>query len=210
MGRIRSWLEWSIKNWFVFTAPAILLVIFAAGGHLMPILADAPDNLTVQDESLNETEIEVLVHERVNEVRGNHSRPLIRHDATLRTIASRYSEQMATEGFFAHESPNGQTLEDRYTAAGYDCSVQTEDGYVGGAENIYYTYAFTSVTTENGSAYYETESEIATAVVEGWMDSKPHRNLLLADYWRSEGIGVYVTEKSDGDGRVVYVTQNFC
>lgn len=210
MGRLRAVVEWLLKRWFIFTAPAIMLFLLAAGGHLGPVLADAPDNLTVDDRTLNESQIEVLIHERVNDVRGNHSMPLIEHDPALRAIASGYSEQMATNGFFDHESPTGQTVEDRYDAAGYDCRVNTDDGFVGGAENIYYTYAFTEVATENSSAYYETESEIANAIVEGWLNSPPHREIILEEYWQNEGIGVYIVDNPTGDGEKVYVTQNFC
>ena len=37
------------------------------------------------------------------------------------------------------------------------------------------------------------------------MNSSGHRSNILADAWRNEGIGIYVTDEGK-----VYATQNFC
>lgn len=167
---------------------------------------------TTSPSGIDADRVEVLVHQRVNEVRSNRGLRTLSHDSRLRGIASDYSERMGTQGFFSHESPSGDTFEDRYEAASYDCRVEVgSDRYVTGAENILYTYANTEVQLDNGSVeQYDTESELADAIVRSWMNSQGHRENILKPYWRNEGIGVYIFDNPDGPGKKVYATQNFC
>ncbi len=50
---------------------------------------------------------------------------------------------------------------------------------------------------------YMTMEEIASRIVDGWMDSPGHRQNILETSYDKEGIGVVADER-------VYVTQNFC
>jgi uncharacterized protein YkwD len=47
-------------------------------------------------------------------------------------------------------------------------------------------------------------TELAERVVDGWMDSPGHRENILTNQFKGEGIGVY--SRPDG---TVFVTQNF-
>lgn len=162
-------------------------------------------------QNLSADRVETLVHERINEIRANRSLRTLDHDSQLREIASKYSKRMATEGFYSHTDPRGNNFEDRYAAAGYNCRVQISDNrYATGAENIMQTYAFANVETEDGIEEYDSEKELANAIVEAWMESSGHRKNILQSYWRNEGIGVYIVENPDGEGKLVYATQNFC
>lgn len=164
------------------------------------------------DSGFDADRVEVLVHQRVNEIRSNRGLNTLTHDTRLRTIASDYSERMATEGFYSHRSPSGETFEDRYEDAGYNCRIDVgSNRYVTGAENILYTYAETDVQLDNGSVQqYDSESELANAIVRSWMNSADHRETILERYWRNEGIGVHIIDNPDGPGKKVYATQNFC
>ncbi len=144
--------------------------------------------------------LERLVHEAVNEERQAQGLSRVDFDPELAAIARYHSRDMAREDYFAHVSPEGETLSDRYGLFGYDCYISTGAlTYTKGGENIYYT-SFV------GTSY--TETEIAERTVTGWMESPSHRENLLRSYWEQEGIGVWVQEE---DGRThVYVTQNFC
>ena len=145
-------------------------------------------------------ELERLVHQEVNERRDAHGLNELAFDDDLREVARYHSRDMAEADYFAHTAPDGETLGDRYQRFEYECRVPMGDGrYATGGENIFMT-AY--------SGYTYSEAAIANRIVEGWMESPGHRENLLRDYWRAEGIGVSVTER---DGRtVVYVTQNFC
>ena len=152
--------------------------------------------------SLNRTEIEYAVHERVNDRRTDHEVGTVGFDDDLREVARYHSRDMAEEGYFAHESPDGKTLGDRYRQFDYDCRVPTDDGrYATGGENLY--------MIEFPTGAYD-EEEIAEEAVEGWMNSEGHRENMLADHWENQGIGVVVIEIEDEDAVAVYVTQNFC
>jgi uncharacterized protein YkwD len=106
---------------------------------------------------------------------------------------------MAQQGFFAHESPSGETFQDRYDQFGYNCRVPTGDGrYATGGENIWMMTASTEPSAD----------VIASNAVRGWMESPSHRRNILRPYWDDMGIGVYILETG---GRVeIYATQNFC
>lgn len=163
------------------------------------------------NESLNATKTERLIHVKINEERSERGLSQLDHNPELRSIASEYSKSMATEGFYGHTSPSGETFEDRYQDAGFSCRVKiSETRYATGAENILYTFAYTNVRDNGETERYQSEEEVADAAVEDWMQSEGHRENILREYWDTEGIGVYVTENPEGPGKKVFVTQNFC
>ena len=51
---------------------------------------------------------------------------------------------------------------------------------------------------------YRGVNAIASATVDGWMNSPGHRANILTSYFQSTGIGVAIS------GNEVYLTQNFC
>ena len=158
---------------------------------------------------LNRSRLEYAVHERINDVRENHGLPPLRFDTELRGPARYHSREMAKNGYFAHESPSGETVRDRYERFDYECRVPTSGGrYATGGENIALTWYEEPVRTDNGTAYYSSVDGLAEGAVRQWMNSPGHRENLLREFWRNEAIGVAVT---DVDGKTaVYLTQNFC
>lgn len=98
-----------------------------------------------------------------NAERSRAGRVPLTVDARLTAAAQAHSTDMATRGFFAHESPSGASVSDRVTAAGYSYSVV--------AENI--------------AAGQRTPDD----VVAGWMDSPGHRANILNPEVRQVGVG---------------------
>lgn len=155
---------------------------------------------TQQPSSLDRTRLEKAVHEEVNSVRADNGLSTLDFDSDLRQIARYHSDDMATNEYFAHDSPSGETMADRYDRFGYNCRVQVSSNrYATGGENIY---------TTRYSGLSLSEREIAEMTVSSWMESPGHRENLLRGYWQNEGIGVAIS--SDGGGTEIYVTQNFC
>jgi uncharacterized protein YkwD len=153
----------------------------------------------------NETEIETLIHEEVNERRAARGKDNLSFSPALQEIADGHSEDMAARGYYDHQSPDGDDFTDRYAAAGYDCHVNNPDGVdSGGAENIDKTYVDKPVLVDGREVTYTTEQAAATGVVNQWMNSTEHRKILLKDYWNVEAIGIAV------NGTELYATQNFC
>ena len=130
--------------------------------------------------------VEQAAHEVVNDYRRDHNRSPLNYDAGIATIARDHSKNMATTGFFSHADPAGNDVVDRYDAASYS--------YTMAGENIAKRYP----KAGQGS------TSIAEDIVEGLIDSPPHRENILDSSFSAEGFGIY----QDDDG-TLYATQNF-
>jgi hypothetical protein len=105
----------------------------------------------------------------------------------LSSASTGYSQRMVAQGFFAHESPDGGTLVDRLTGAGY---LGDDDPWLVG-ENIGWG-----------------QGGLATprSMVSAWMDSPGHReNLLSADY-TEVGLGLALGTPVDQSWGATYTT----
>ncbi|MEA2248613.1 MAG: hypothetical protein QOH46_3142 [Solirubrobacteraceae bacterium] len=102
----------------------------------------------------------------------------LRDAAPLRTAARRFSADMVARRFFDHVSPNGTTVSSRVRLAGYRnmSSVGENIGWGTGA--------------------------LATpaAIVRAWMDSPPHRAVILNGRFREAGVGVTPGSPLDAAG----------
>lgn len=132
-------------------------------------------------------ELEQTIHEQVNHRRRSQGLEALPFDHHLAGIARAHSRDMVHRDFFAHESPDGTTPADRYRRMGHDPRPA--------GENISKRFPTAGSSID----------EIATRVVEGWMNSQGHRENILKSNWRSEGIGVF--RATDG---AIFVTENFC
>jgi uncharacterized protein YkwD len=154
---------------------------------------------------INETKTERLIHQEINQRRQSHGLARLDYDGDLASIAEGHSGDMAQDGYFSHESPEGHGIEYRYQEAGYECRIDVGQRYLTGGENIAQTYVFTELATEGGESYLDSEEELARSVVNQWMNSTGHRENILTPEFRNEGLGVVITEDD-----TVYATQNFC
>jgi len=172
-----------------------------------PDVGDTPDD---PGTGLNETQIERAVHQFVNQKRTERGLQSISYDTDLAAVARYHSQDMAIEQYFAHTSPDGETMLNRYERFGYQCRVSTGgNSYLTGAENIAYRYAYQTYQSDRGLVSHDgNETAIAQGIVTEWMNSPPHRENILTPEWNNEGIGIYVVDWSDGVR--VYATQNFC
>jgi uncharacterized protein YkwD len=135
---------------------------------------------------INPSKLEKAIHSATNDQRASRGYGRLAYDTHIAGIARTHSRTMATQGFFAHESPDGSTMMDRYRRANYDGQQA--------AENIAKQYAANTTDTNT----------IATDVVDGWMDSPGHRENILTSGFDVEGIGLY-----QGDDGALFITQNF-
>ncbi len=134
--------------------------------------------LTPADPDLGALEREV--EDRINDVRVEHGESTLARNDTLAAVAREYSCRMAGEDFFAHESPDGDAVDDRILDAGIRFRHVGENlAHLGGIANP------------------------GETAVEGWMESEGHRqNLLRGDYTET---GVGICRGDDG----LYFTQIF-
>lgn len=136
--------------------------------------------------SISPTKVEQAVHTVTNQYRTEHNLPMLSYSGHLSGIALQHSRDMAVREYFDHQSPDGDGTEDRYRA-----HKHSDNSY---GENIAYRQPGPTISV----------IDLAESIVDGWMDSKGHRENILQERFREEGIGVYTT--NDG---TVYVTQNF-
>jgi len=128
---------------------------------------------------------EAAIHEEINAVRTTEGHTALTHRDDLAAVARGHSRDMATRSFFAHENPDGDSVNGRLDAAGVACRAA--------GENI-----------AKREPYAGTPDELADEIVGQWMASPGHRDNILRDRWTAEGIGVYATTDE------VWVTQVFC
>ncbi len=149
---------------------------------------------------LDRPRVERLVHQYVNQERASRGLDELEYNGELVLVAREHGRDMYERDYFAHVSPSGETVRDRYDEAGIRCSTS--------GENIAQTWAFANVRTDAGIEVYETEEALARAIVGQWMNSSGHRENVLRESFSEQGIGIVLV---DVDGRVkVYAVQNFC
>lgn len=118
---------------------------------------------------------------RVNDARRKAGASPLRSNALLDKAAQRHSEDMLARGYFAHENPEGKTVSERATAAGY--------GWRTIGENI-------------------AEGQFSVdEVMDTWLRSPGHRRNILDPDFKELGTGLALG-RSGGTYRVVW-TQAF-
>lgn len=183
-----------------------IMTMIATGGALLYYTeTNAQRELESVLSATDITELEGQVHAKINTERAEHGLNPLRYNPQLVEIARTYSQEMARNNFLSHEDLQGRNFSDRYSDAGFTCAIRDDIYIHGGAENLYLMHVGKKLSPFGSVAEYYTHDEIASEVVDGWMDSSGHRHNILTEYWQSEGIGVAI----DKDGRI-YVTQNFC
>jgi uncharacterized protein YkwD len=122
--------------------------------------------------ALTQVEQELFVGQ--NNERTNAGLPPLQIDPQLVAVARHRAQDMASKGYFAHQSPTGETAFTLLDAAGYT--------YYMAGENI----------ARNNYPL----SEAAAVALSGFMNSAPHRANILHSAYSVVGIGYAVT----GDG----------
>jgi uncharacterized protein YkwD len=137
--------------------------------------------------------LESAVVRELNRVRTARSLPPLRTAPSLRSAARSHTKSMLDFGFFGHDSVDGTAFSERikrfYTNRGW------QSWSVGEA-----LLASRSRATE------------AKAIVAAWMDSPPHREIILSPTWRDVGIGALyapLAPREFGNTETIAVTADF-
>lgn len=177
----------SVSRRMVATVVCLGLVI--GGGAVLATGGSLGDQVPAWNEvspslQLDESSTETMVHESINDARGERDLDRLQADDGLREVARGHSRDMADRGYFAHTSPDGVEPAMRVEQAGIACDD------VG--ENI--------VKLPRGNH----EEPLTEDAVDAWLNSPGHlMNIVDAD-WTRTGVGVHATDNS------VYITQVFC
>lgn len=119
--------------------------------------------------------VEQAIIQRTNNFRQSNKLRAVEPVEHLTQAAGKFAEFMARTGKYGHRA-NGMTPAERAESAGYDyCVVR---------ENIAYR-------TNSGEV---TAKSLIDVFVQGWIDSPPHRENMLADYATDTGVAVATTD----------------
>jgi len=119
--------------------------------------------------------IEQAIIQRTNEFRKSNELSPVKPDESLTQAAKKFAKFMARTGKYGHHA-DGTTPAERAEVEGYDyCVVR---------ENIAYR-------TNSGEVTAESLTEV---FVQGWIDSPPHRENMLANYATETGVAVATTD----------------
>jgi uncharacterized protein YkwD len=122
------------------------------------------------------------IFQLVNRERERAGLSDVQWDAAAATVARRYAERMADQGFFAHVDPDGNTAMQRAERSGLKHWSRI-------GENLFSCDATRGFTT---------------LAVRGWMKSPSHRQNILDPAWTAAGVGM-----AEADDGTIYVVQIF-
>jgi len=117
----------------------------------------------------------------VNSTRARHGLPALRSSARLNVAADQFSADMVARGYFAHVTPEGLSVTDRIRAT----------GYLGGSDD----WALgEDIGWGTGSA------STPASIFRAFMNSPPHRRVILSRDFRQIGVGVAAGVPVAGQG----------
>ena len=127
---------------------------------------------------MRQTALDSRLLVQLNALRAQHGLRPLRLSHRLGAAADRHSLEMANDGYFAHESPNGSAFWKRverfYSSTGY------RSWKVG--ENL----------------IWQSPDLNAPEAMKLWMASPPHRENLLSRSWREVGVSAVSVERGSG------------
>jgi uncharacterized protein YkwD len=160
-------------------------VVGAVALAAVPATASAQEcsNTAPAATALPEPAVRAALRCLVNATRARHGAPAVRPDARLNLAADGHSADMVARRYFAHVTPDGRSLSDRVRATGY--LARSRDWALG--EDI---------------AWGAGSASTPASIFRAWMNSPPHRRVILDREFRELGVGVTrgVPVPGEGDG----------
>jgi uncharacterized protein YkwD len=121
----------------------------------------------------------------LNQERAKHGLRAFRVNRRLTTAATRHVRDMVARGYFSHDTRGGGSFFDRIRRTGYiarTASVSVGEDIAWGSGPL-------------GSAH---------AILQGWMESPPHRANILDRSFREIGLGVAIGDPGAGQTGATY------
>jgi uncharacterized protein YkwD len=159
-----------------FVLPGCVLAVAVA--ITASLVAGASASRALQSHRSAALTLDLGVLEQLNQVRrAHHLLPFVLNPS-LGAAAREHSQDMLDNGFFAHDSSDGEPFWKRIQSF----YPQSPDGYWSVGENLYWT---SGPATASGS-------------VEAWMASRDHRANILDPAWSQ--IGIATASSPDAPG----------
>jgi uncharacterized protein YkwD len=137
--------------------------------------------------------LEAAVVREMNRVRAARGLRSLQAAPGLRSAARSHSQAMLAHGFFSHDSADGTAFSERI-------------------RRYYTNRGFTKWSV--GEALMASHGRVvdAPSIVAAWLDSPPHRMIVLSPTWRDAGIGVLYASSAPatfGGSEAIVVTADF-
>jgi hypothetical protein len=160
----------------------------------------------IRPDSFNETKIQLLVVEEINDRRVERGLEKLRSDEVLTRMAGNHSRRMSEQGYVSHAA-GGYTTADRYRRNGmYDrCKVFNDDETRIREGKQLETLEKVSAGGEYGGQVNRNDRDVAVDAVEKWFTENSDRRKLTFENAELLGVGVHVS----GSNRA-YLTADLC
>lgn len=194
-------------------------ILDSDGEEVVPGITDGVGTLLPADnngeteedstESLNTTKVEVEFKEIFNTERRDRGLNELSLRPALTELATGHAQDMAEHDYIGHEDSAGKTHTDRFEEAGLlpECNLDTAGNrYYPGAENA----AGALINEPLMQSWDEevititTERELAQYLFDAWMNSPPHKEVMVLESAEEIGLGLATS------GNDVYATLKFC
>jgi uncharacterized protein YkwD len=153
----------------------VVLVASAVLGALAPAASSAPHSTAIERRSA----LERAIGRELNRVRIAQELKPLRFGDGLRAAAAQHSRSMLEDGYFEHESADGTSFDARIKR------FYSDRGW--------HNWAV-------GEALLSSSAEIsAREIVSTWLDSRPHREVIMSRLYRDGGVGVFYASSASGD-----------
>jgi len=152
----------------------VLAAASALVAALAPVAASSPARTTVE----RQVGLERAVVQELNRARASHGIRPLRFGDGLDVAAAQHSRSMLERGYFDHTSPDGTKFDRRirhyYSSRGWRRWAVGE--------------ALLSSSTELD----------ARTIVQAWLDSPPHREVILSPLYRDAGLAAFYAPAATG------------
>ena len=153
-------------------------LVLAAASALVAVLSPVASSSPIRTTVERQVGLEHALVRELNRVRTAHGVQTLRFGDGLDLAAAQHSRSMLQQGYFDHSSPDGTTFDRRIRRYYPNCGWRR--------------WAV-------GETLLSSTIEIsAREIVQAWVDSPPHRAVILSSTYRDAGLGVYYAPAATG------------
>lgn len=155
------------------------LLAIAAASAAVVVLAPTASSSPARPAVERRAALERAIDRELNRVRAAHGLRTLRFGDGLHSAAAEHSRSMLELGYFEHSSADGTSFDKRI-------------------QRYYTSHGWRRWAV--GEALLASSVQIsASEIVNTWIESPPHRAVILSPIYRDGGVGVFYTPAAAGD-----------
>jgi uncharacterized protein YkwD len=154
-------------------------------------VAAAPEDDSIPRENFTVDSAEAETFQEQNAVREKHGINEVKRTDALDDAAKHWADRMASMGYLSH-GPAQRRLERRA-----DCPLS--------GEVAAQTYIYETFEGENDTVLIDNHEKAGEQLIKQWMNSPPHRRIMLEQNFTHVGVGINVTHRGE-----LYAVMDYC